>query len=203
MSTIPQSNSAASSPLANASTKSVTEASYDAIPYCSFPVPASHLDRMFNVARLFGLDPVVPENARVLELGCAGGGNLIPLANRFPKASFVGVELSKVQCDNAISAANYIGLKNLEVRHASITDIDASLGKFDYIICHGVFSWVPDFVRDAILHVSSANLSERGVAFISYNTLPGWHFRGMLRSMMLQHVEGLEDPQAKTSQRHK
>ncbi len=200
MSTIPQSSPAASSTLANASTKSVTEASYDAIPYCSFPVPASHPDRMFNVARLFGLDPVLPESARVLELGCAGGGNLIPLANRFPKASFVGVELSKVQCDNAISAANYIGLKNLEIRHASITDINADLGKFDYVICHGVFSWVPDFVRDAILHVSSANLSERGVAFISYNTLPGWHFRGMLRSMMLQHVEGLEDPQAKTSQ---
>ena len=201
MSTIPQSSSAASTVSSSTvATKSATEASYDAIPYCSFPVPASHPDRMYNVARLFGLDPVLPENSTVLELGCAGGGNLIPLASRFPKASFVGVELSKVQCDYAISAANYVGLKNLEIRHASITDINADLGKFDYIICHGVFSWVPDFVRDAILQVSSSNLTERGVAFISYNTLPGWYFRGMLRGMMLQHVQGIEDPQTKTAQ---
>lgn len=200
MSTIPQSATTTPSSNAAVSTKPATETSYDAIPYCSFPVPASHPDRMYNVARLFGLNPVLPENARVLELGCAGGGNLIPLASSFPKASFVGVELSKVQCEYAVSAANCVGLKNLEIRHASITDINADYGKFDYIICHGVFSWVPDFVRDAILSVSSANLSERGVAFISYNTLPGWYFRSMIRGMMLQHVEGIEDPQTKTAQ---
>jgi methyltransferase-like protein/cyclopropane fatty-acyl-phospholipid synthase-like methyltransferase len=197
MSTVPQTPSVSSPGFTAASGDRNT---YDAIPYCSFPVAASHPDRMFNTARLFGLDPVLPENARVLELGCAGGGNLIPLASQFPDASFVGVELSKVQCEYANSAIKFVGLTNIVVHQASITDISAEFGKFDYIICHGVFSWVPDFVSEAILRVASENLTDRGVVYISYNTLPGWYFRGMLRGIMQQHVQGIEDMQTKIVQ---
>ncbi|MEQ1824481.1 MAG: class I SAM-dependent methyltransferase [Pirellula sp.] len=174
--------------------------SYDAIPYASYPVPASHPDRLYNVAKLFGMNPVPPERARVLELGCAGGGNLLPIASQFPGSSCLGIELSEVQCNDANIAIRFVGLKNIEVRQGSISDIRPSLGKFDYIICHGVFSWVPDPVREDILRVSCENLSENGVAYVSYNTLPGWYLRGMVRGMMMQHVSGIKDSVAKIVQ---
>ena len=59
--------------------------------------------------------------------------------------------MSKVQIDEANKNVKELGLKNIEFHHCSITDIDDSFGKFDYIICHGVISWVPKIVRDKIL----------------------------------------------------
>jgi len=177
-----------------------TDNSYDEVPYGSYPISASHPDRLFTVGKLFGLNPVPPENARILELGCAGGGNLLPIASQFPNASCVGIELSEVQCEAADTAIKFIGLQNIKIKQGSIADITPELGKFDYILCHGVFSWVPESVREAILRVSSENLSENGVVYISYNTMPGWYLRGMVRDMMLRHVDGIQDSAAKIAQ---
>ncbi len=176
------------------------EKSYDEVPYGSHPIAASHPDKLFNVAKLYGLSPIPPEKARILEIGCAGGGNILPVASQFPEAQCVGIDLSQVQCDNARIAMRYAGIKNLEIIQGSVTDIGPEHGKFDYIICHGVFSWVPDFVRDAILRVASQNLSDDGVAFISYNTYPGWYLRGMIRSMMNHHVADFPDNRTKILQ---
>lgn len=176
------------------------KSSYDAIPYASYPVAASHPDRLYNIGTLFGLQPRIPDKARILELGCAGGGNLLPIASQFPNAHCVGVELSEVQCNDAKTAVKFLGLKNIEIRHESISDITSSLGTFDYIICHGVFSWVPDPVREDILRVSAQNLAENGIAYISYNTLPGWYQRGMVRAMMMQHVRHIPDAKTKIIQ---
>ena len=176
------------------------DTSYDAVPYGSYPIPASHPDRLFGIGTLFGMKPVPPERARILELGCAGGGNLMPIASQFPNASCIGIELSNLQSEDAKIALNFTGLKNIEIKHGSIADIKPELGQFDYIICHGVFSWVPEEVREAILRVSSQNLSDNGIAYISYNTMPGWYLRGMVRDMMLRHVEGIKDTAAKTAQ---
>jgi len=173
---------------------------YDAVPYGSYPIASSHPDKLFAVAKLFGMNPVLPERARILELGCAGGGNLIPIASQFPNAVCHGVELSAAQCEAANVAIQYVGLSNIKIQQGSIADITSDLGKFDYILCHGVFSWVPEFVREAILRVASENLSENGVAYISYNTFPGWYQRGMVRDMMLRHVSGITDPVAKIAQ---
>ena len=173
---------------------------YDDVPYPSYPVAASHPDRLYGVARLFGLSPVPPERARILEIGCAGGGNLLPIASQFPNSTCVGIELSQVQVDDAVIANKLIGLKNIQIKQGSVADITPEFGKFDYILCHGVFSWVPEFVREAILKVASQNLSENGVAFISYNTLPGWYFRGMVREMLLRHVKDIESPLKKIEQ---
>jgi len=177
-----------------------SEESYDDVPYGSHPIPASHPDRLYNVAKLYGLSPVPPENARILELGCAGGGNLLPIASQFPQSHCFGIDLSEVQCANARTAINYTRLKNVEIIQGSIADIGPKQGKFDYIICHGVYSWVPDFVRTEILRVASENLSENGVAFISYNVLPGWYFRGMIRGMLLQHTAEIDNNRTKILQ---
>lgn len=180
--------------------KTTTKNTYDETPYHSYPYSQSRPEYLRTLGMLFGMEPPAVETARVLELGCAEGGNLIPHAIRYPKAEFVGVDLSKVQIDAGLENVKKLGLKNISLKHMSITDIDDKLGEFDYIICHGVISWVPDFVRDKILEVSSKNLSKNGIAYISYNTLPGWNMVRSIRDMMLYHTKDFDNPAEKTSQ---
>src|SRR5205823_6567249 len=105
----------------------------------------------------------------------------------YPESTFLGIDLAQRQIDFGQQQVAELGLKNVELRRASITEVDDSYGKFDYIICHGVYSWVPDTVQAKILDVCRQNLSPDGVAYVSYNTLPGWHMRGMIRDMMRYH----------------
>jgi SAM-dependent methyltransferase len=69
----------------------------------------------------------------------------------------------------------------------SVSDVNDSFGVFDYILVHGVYSWVPAEVQQALLRVCSRNLAPNGLAYVSYNTYPGWHFRGGVREMLLRH----------------
>jgi methyltransferase-like protein/trans-aconitate methyltransferase len=170
---------------------------YDLMPYASKPFPQSHPARSAAIAHLFGLSAPDVATARVLELGCAAGGNIIPLAARFPAASFVGVDISGVQVAEGQARIEAMGLQNISLSQRSISDVDESDGAFDYIICHGVFSWVPDHVRSDILRVARDNLLENGVAYISYNVFPGWHLRRALRDAMMFHAEQFADPVAR------
>jgi len=162
--------------------------SYDDLPYPSKPFAQTHPDHLASIATLFDLTPVPADGCRLLELGCASGGNIIPTAVAFPDSRFVGVDYSDKQIQEGRKTVAALGLKNIELRRASILDVDESFGKFDYIICHGVYSWVPEEVQDGILRVVRDNLTEHGVAYVSYNTFPGWHMRGMIRDMMCYHV---------------
>lgn len=178
----------------------MAENTYDEVPYHSFSFPESHPDRMATVAHLFSLKPVPPDNCRVLELGCSMGGNIAPMAALYPNSQFLGVDYSSTQIKQGKALLDPLGMKNLEIRHASILDIDDSYGKFDYIVCHGVYSWVPDNVQDKIMAICHDNLSENGVAYVSYNTLPGWHMRGMIRDMMRYHAMRFKEPQVRIAQ---
>ncbi|RYG21007.1 MAG: methyltransferase domain-containing protein, partial [Burkholderiales bacterium] len=170
---------------------------YDEVPYESNAFRQSQPARIAAVAHLFGLSPPDVRTARVLELGCASGGNLIPLAVHSPDAQFLGLDISGIQISDGQRLAQELGLVNIELRHAGIESLTLADGKFDYIICHGVYSWVPDSVRDAILRVCDQNLADDGVAFVSYNTLPGWHFVQPMRDLMLQWTTGIAEPQEK------
>ncbi len=173
---------------------------YDALPYTSYPYPRTHPDRLAALATLFGLSPAPPRTARVLELGCAGGGNLVPMAEALPQAQFVGVDLSATQIEQARSFAAAAGVRNLALHHASILDVDASFGEFDYVLCHGVYSWVPPPVQQAILSVCRERMRPDGIAYVSYNTYPGWHMRELVRDMMRWHTRTIAEPRAKVAQ---
>jgi len=174
--------------------------SYDEVPYDSHPFVQTHPSRLATVATLFGLTPSPVENCRVLELGCAAGGNLLPMAEALPRSWFVGVDLSGRQIADGERVLRKTGLTNLSLRHASIADVNDTYGTFDYILCHGVFSWVPPPVREKILEVCSQRLTPNGVAYISYNTYPGWHMRGMIREMMRFHAFRFDTPQQRVEQ---
>lgn len=170
------------------------ESTYDAVVYPSYPYAQSHPAHLATVARLFGLHTPDVTTCRVLELGCAGGGNLLPLAEQFPDARFVGIDLSTRQVEQGRAAVHALGLTNLDLRVASIADVTPDWGTFDYVLCHGVYSWVPDEVQHKILEVCRTNLSPDGVGYVSYNTYPGWHMRGMLREIMCFHAARFTQP---------
>jgi methyltransferase-like protein/cyclopropane fatty-acyl-phospholipid synthase-like methyltransferase len=165
-----------------------TRTTYDELPYPSLCHPQTHPDRLATVATLLGLTPPPPDRCRVLELGCASGGNLIPLALAAPASSFIGIDLSAEQIAQGRRTLAALGLTNLDLRHLSILDVDESFGTFDYILCHGVFSWVPRPAQEKVLVICARHLAANGIAFVSYNTYPGWHMRGMIRDMMVYHV---------------
>lgn len=160
---------------------------YDKRPYDSNAFSYSSPAHLRAAAYLYGIDTPPVAKARVLELGCAAGGNLLPFACLYPESESVGVDLSEVQIEQGQELINRIGLKNLSLHAMSITDITPEFGTFDYIIVHGVFSWVPPEVREAILRVCKENLSETGVAYISYNCYPGWKSGEIVRDAMLFH----------------
>jgi methyltransferase-like protein/2-polyprenyl-3-methyl-5-hydroxy-6-metoxy-1,4-benzoquinol methylase len=165
-----------------------TTSSYDLIPYPDYTFPQTHPDRLAAVATLLGLRPPAVQTCRVLDLGCAAGANLIPMAEELPGATFVGVDLSRRQVEAGREAVAALGLTNVELRHQGLLDCQPGSETFDYVLCHGVFSWVPPEVQEHILAIARASLRPDGVAYVSYNTLPGWHIRGMIRDMMLYHV---------------
>jgi methyltransferase-like protein/SAM-dependent methyltransferase len=165
--------------------------SYDELVYDSRAHTATHPDRMATLATLLGMRPAPVQRCRVLELGCATGGNLLPLAEALPESALVGIDLSGRQIDMGRKVAARLGLSNLHLETRDLLDLDDSLGTFDYIIAHGVYSWVAAPVRDALLRVCRKHLAPQGVAYISYNTYPGWHLRAAVREMVSYHVREL------------
>jgi methyltransferase-like protein/ubiquinone/menaquinone biosynthesis C-methylase UbiE len=173
---------------------------YDEVLYPSYAHPQTHPERLAVLATLFGMRPVAPAQARILELACGQGGNLIPLANTYPDSQCVGIDLSEKQIASGQKVIDDLDLRNIQLRHESILDFPNDAGKFDYIIAHGVFSWVGENVRDKILQICSEHLSEHGVAIVSYNTYPGWHQRRMIRDMMQYHTKRFGEPQKRIEQ---
>lgn len=160
---------------------------YESLPYTSMPHAQTQPSRLAAIAMLHGMSPPAVETANVLELGCASGGNLIPLAARFPGARFLGVDLGRKHVEDAALRIRDLALSNIEIQQADIGEF-RPLEKFDYIICHGVFSWTPRAVQDAVFRICRETLSDAGVALVSFNVLPGWRMRSAIRDLCLRHT---------------
>jgi SAM-dependent methyltransferase len=170
---------------------------YDEMAYPCLVHPQSHPDRMAVAGRLLGIPAAPPERCRVLELGCGDGTNTLAMALAAPGSEFVGVDLAASSITSAVAAARDAGAPNAAFIAADIARLP-DLGGFDYIVAHGVYSWVPGPVRDALLASCRTCLTEHGVAYVSYAVYPGAHVRRMLREMMLFHVRGMAGNQART-----
>jgi SAM-dependent methyltransferase len=173
---------------------------YDEVPYPSLSYAQTHPDRLATIATLLGLQPAPVTHCRVLELGCAGGGNLLPMAQGLPGSQFVGLDISQAQITAGQATLQALGLVNLTLAQMDILDIPAELGQFDYIIAHGIYSWVPPQVRDKVLQVCQDHLAPQGVAYVSYNCYPGWHMMGIIRDAMLYRTRDTADPAQKAVQ---
>ena len=180
-----------------ADNENVFEDSYDAVPYPTLPEARTHPDRLAAVATLFGMKPAPVARCRVLELGCGDGGNLIPMAYALPESRFTGIDLAEGAVRRGRRAIGDLHLGNIAMQAADVREFDSGWGEFDYIVAHGMYSWVEADVRDALLAVCGSRLAPQGVVFVSYNAWPGRHVRQMLREMMLYRTRGAPDREAR------
>lgn len=176
------------------------QASYDQVPYPGLSHSNTHPDRLATLATLLGMSAAPVERCRVLELGCAVGGNLIPMAYGLPGSQFLGIDASARQIAEGQAAVAALSLENIELRQMDILGVGAELGEFDYILAHGVFSWVPPAVQDGILRICSQNLAPNGVSYVSYNTYPGWHMIDIVRGLMRYHTRNVVDPPSRADE---
>ncbi len=170
---------------------------YDELPYSCKPQAYTHPNRLATIAAVFGMTPVALENCRVLEIACANGNNTIALAQSLATTQFVGIDLSPVQIEQGQQRIAELGLKNIRLQALDIMDLPEDFGQFDYIIAHGIFSWVAPVVQQRILSICKQHLTTNGIAYISYNTRPGWNTRSTLRDLMLYHTKNMNDTQQK------
>ena len=155
-----------------------------AYPYKTFARKETHPARIGALARLYGLQAPLADRCSVFEIGCGDGGNLIPLAVQYPESSFVGIDCAGDLIEQGRSEIRALNLTNIELIHGDISEYKPAVGSHDYVICHGVYSWVSPEVQRAILERAVTALTPHGALFVSYNTLPGWRQRGALRDIM-------------------
>lgn len=171
----------------------MSESPYNEVLYETLARFETHPDRLATVARLAGLDAAPVERCRYLEIGCGNASNVAALAYLLPRSRFVGVDLAEVPIAAGEQMRAALALDNLTLHARDLRDIGEEWGEFDYIVAHGVYSWVPAEVRDALLRVCRERLAPNGVAFISYNALPGRHIRQFLRDFMQFHARDIHD----------
>lgn len=167
---------------------------YDEIAYPTHPQRALHPDHIAGIGLLHGFACAPVAGSRVLEIGCGNGANLIPMAAAYPGATFLGIDASGVAIGLAQEFARRCGLENIQFVTARLEEHPLPADGFDYVLCQGIYSWVPDSVREALLRVVARCLAPEGVAFISYNALPGWHLRQPARDILRWHLRGIDGP---------
>jgi len=174
---------------------------YDEVPYPSLPRPQSHPSRIAALAAIAGMAPPPVSRWRMLEIGCGDACNLVPLAFEYPEGRFTGVDRAALPLAQGRDMAAKLGLANLELYDADLRDWKPD-GEFDYIIAHGFYSWVPVEIRDRLLELCAAALSPGGVAYVSYNTLPGGHLRRYVWDLLKFHTRRAASPRIRIERAH-
>jgi len=173
---------------------------YDDYPYPSLSYGLTHPDKLATTATLFGASPPPVEECRFLDIGCAVGGNILPMAYVLPNSIFTGIDYSARQIEIGQERLAELGAKNIRLLHMDIMDVPDDFGEYDYIVAHGLYSWIPQQVRDGLLAVIKKHLAPNGVAYLSYNVFPGGHMISMVREMMQYRTRFIDDPMEKISQ---
>ena len=166
---------------------------YKELGYKSYPFPFTTPAYLEAYGTLVGLKPPTAKTARVLELGATYGGNIISQAVHNPEATFIGIELSQDQVEKGNKIISDAKLDNVSLLQGDILNFDKSLGNFDYIIAHGFYSWISDEMKDKLLDIISHHLADNGIAYVSYNTYPGWHTMEEVRQLMLFANRGYDE----------
>lgn len=162
---------------------------YDVVEYPAFSYPNMHPDRLAVMAALHGVGAAPVMNCRVLEVGCGEGANLIPMAYALPGSEFTGFDLAGVPVARGQERILELGLANIRLFQGDVLEVGSAperggLSEYDYILVHGLYAWVPPPVQERLLAICAEHLAENGIAFISYNALPGSHMRDMVRDII-------------------
>lgn len=172
---------------------------YNDVPYTSAPSPARHPERLATIGTLLGLDVAPVTTSRVLELACGDGASLVSIAATLPDARFVGVDFAAQPLARARRMADAIGVSNVDLLECDVRDLPSDLGRFDYVVAHGLYSWIPTDVRAHVMPAIARHLAPKGVAYVSYNALPGSHLREVVWDMVKYHTRAIADKRAKVA----
>lgn len=161
------------------------------IPYPAYIHRVTQIDHLATMLHLAGADAPDLGTARVLDLGCAYGTNLVPMALAYPDAEFLGLDIDEKAISEGKRFNRSLGLENVTL--LATGDMRAAVAgrQFDYIIAHGLFSWVDDGVREEILNLIAETLAPGGVAYLSYNCYPGWLGAYAMRDLLSLSTAGL------------
>ncbi len=171
---------------------------FDVVPYEALGIPYTLPAHLSLCSAWHGGPKTKVETYRAIELGCGIGGNLIPMAYYQRDCSFLGIDYSKRHIECARETVAELGLDNIHFELCDIRDLGDGIGKinqamgkaasepFDYVIAHGFFSWIPEDARAAVMTFCRGYLSLNGIAYICYNTMPGWAMRGVVRDALLR-----------------
>lgn len=172
---------------------------YDVVDYPPYVHQQMHPSRLAAIARLHGVDASTPAACHLLEVGCGDGLQLLTLAMAYPDSRFVGVDLSAKAIARGDAMRAKLGLDNLQLIAADLLDWNPGPEPFDYVLAHGFWSWVPEPVRHRLLEICRDTLAENGLAYVSYNTLPGCHLRRMLWDILRFHSETASSPEERVT----
>jgi len=153
--------------------------------YPAMSHPPAHPAVISATALLGGLRLPPIGEMRILEIGCATGHHILPIAESFPGAKITAIDLDAAAISEAKRLAELAQIDNISFVCADLRDWRPAQESFDLIIAHGVFSWVNDTTKSALLQLCQHALTPQGAALISYNTQPGWALRHPLREMVL------------------
>ena len=179
---------------------SASDTSYDRVLYPSGVYSQTHPGRLGAVATLLGLTPAPVDRCRVLELGCGDGCERYRAGLRVPSSQFVGIDLAEKPIQFGKELISNLSLRNVELHAMDLLKVSAELGTFDYIIAHGLYSWVPENVREKIMAICGELLADQGIAYVSYNAYPGNHLRDLARGLMRYHSTHFDTPEQKIRQ---
>ena len=174
--------------------------SYDRIAYPKKLFMQTHPEHLATLGTFFGMNPPTVENCRVLELGCGDGNSLLAHAFDLPDAHFVGVDLAENHIAKAKKSVEELNLKKIEFHQIDVMKISREdFGEFDYITAHGLFSWVPEAVREKILSLCRELLAPNGIGYISFNALPGARQRQMVGDIARYFTRTISEPTEKVN----
>jgi hypothetical protein len=145
---------------------------------------------LIDFALLFaGYEPPRRGQMRYLELGYGQGisANIHAAACR---GEFWGADFNPVHAGNSQGLARISGAA-AEFTDESFADMLArsDMPPMDYIILHGIWSWVSDENRKVIVESIRKRLRVGGAVYFSYNTFPGWATAMPLRHIMSIHSQ--------------
>jgi len=161
---------------------------YDQVAYPSPILEDLSPERLRASAMLHGFDAPDAASASLLEIGCGDGINVLAFAAVAPQARAVGFDLSLDAIERGRALLARTGLENAELHVGDILSYPRSGEQFDYITCHGVFSWVPAFVRPALLELIAARLKPGGIAYLSYDCLPAAAAKATINGFLRSQV---------------
>ena len=151
-------------------------------------------------AAINGVAPPVAAGApfTYLDLGCGDGFTIILLAAIYPACRFIGVDFNPSHIAVGEKLARAGGIENVRFIEGGFEDWrDFDLPECDYIAMHGVYAWISEAARAALLALIAARLAPGGLLYVSYNANPGWASVAPLRQFFLDYTRDMAgDPVA-------